>query len=92
MGGSSGIGLAVAEQAASHGANVVIVSSSAERVQGAVQSIGGKAQGQTVDVSDVVESFFANLGAFDSPGFHCRRQPALERACYHGSQAGHTRV
>ena len=67
VGGSSGIGLAVAEQVALQGAEVVIVSGNAARVQGAVKSIGGKAQGQAVDVSDekAVESFFANLGAFD---------------------------
>jgi NAD(P)-dependent dehydrogenase (short-subunit alcohol dehydrogenase family) len=67
VGGSSGIGLAVAEQAASQGAKVVIVSSTAERVQKAVAGIGGKAQGQAVDVSDegAVASFFAELGAFD---------------------------
>ena len=45
LGGSSGIGLEVAEQAASQGASVVIASSSAERVQKAVESIGGEAQG-----------------------------------------------
>jgi len=67
IGGSSGIGLAVAEEAASQGAEVVIVSSNAERVQQAVKSIGGDAHGQAVDVSDekAVESFFANIGAFD---------------------------
>src|ERR1700757_1671362 len=67
IGGSSGIGLAVAEEAASHGADVVIVSSKEERVQEAIRSIGGKARGQAVDVSDekAVESFFTNLGAFD---------------------------
>src|SRR6266851_5209305 len=67
VGGSSGIGLAVAEQVALQGAEVVIVSSNAARVQGAVKSIGGKAQGQAVDVSDekAIESFFTNLGAFD---------------------------
>jgi NAD(P)-dependent dehydrogenase (short-subunit alcohol dehydrogenase family) len=67
VGGSSGIGLAVAEQAASQGADVVIVSSDAERVQQAVRSIGEKAEGQTLDVLDepAVESFFAKLGAFD---------------------------
>jgi len=67
VGGSSGIGLAVAEEAASQGAEVVIVSSNAERVQEAIRSIGGEARGQAVDVSDekAVESFFANLGAFD---------------------------
>ena len=67
VGGSSGIGLAVAEQAASQGAEVVIVSSKAERVQEAIKSIGGKARGQAVDVSDerALESFFTNLGGFD---------------------------
>jgi NAD(P)-dependent dehydrogenase (short-subunit alcohol dehydrogenase family) len=67
VGGSSGIGLAVAEEAASQGAEVVIVSSKAERVQEAIRSIGGDVRGQAVDVSDekAVESFFTNLGAFD---------------------------
>jgi NAD(P)-dependent dehydrogenase (short-subunit alcohol dehydrogenase family) len=67
VGGSSGIGLAVAEQAASQGADVVIVSSKAERVQEAIQSIGGDVGGQAVDASDegAVEGFFAKLGAFD---------------------------
>jgi len=67
VGGSSGIGLAVAEEVASQGSEVVIVSSNAERVQQAIKSIGGKTQGQAVDVSDegTVESFFKKLGAFD---------------------------
>ena len=67
LGGSSGIGLAVAEQAASQGASVIIASSSAERVQKAVESIGGEAHGQAVDVSDerAVATFFSKLGTFD---------------------------
>src|SRR5882724_8578277 len=67
VGGSSGIGLAVAEQAAEQGAKVVIVSSTAERVQKAVESIGGEAQGQAVNVSDeaAVAALFAKLGSFD---------------------------
>jgi NAD(P)-dependent dehydrogenase (short-subunit alcohol dehydrogenase family) len=67
LGGSSGIGLAVAEQAASQGAKVVIASSNAERVQKAIESLGGNAQGHTLDLSDeqAVETFFAKLGAFD---------------------------
>src|SRR5580692_3583592 len=67
VGGSSGIGLAVAEEAASQGAEVVIVSSNTDRVQEAIKSIGGNARGDAVDVSDekAVESFFTNLGAFD---------------------------
>jgi len=67
LGGSSGIGLAVAEQAASQGAKVVIVSSNAERVQNAVESLGNNAQGRSIDLSDepAVETLFAKLGAFD---------------------------
>src|SRR5580700_9772571 len=67
VGGSSGIGLAVAKEAASQGADVVIVSSNAERVQEAVKSSGGNVRGEAVDVSDekAVESFFTNIGAFD---------------------------
>jgi NAD(P)-dependent dehydrogenase (short-subunit alcohol dehydrogenase family) len=67
LGGSSGIGLAVAEQAASLGAKVVVASSNAERLQKAIESIGGDAQGQAVDVSDerAVQSFFTKFGAFD---------------------------
>src|ERR1700704_2159385 len=67
LGGSSGIGLAVAEQAASHGAKLVIASSNAERVQKAVEKLEGNAQGHTLDLTDesTVENFFAKLGAFD---------------------------
>ena len=54
VGGSSGIGLAVAEAAASQGAKVVIASSNAERVQKAIKSISGQAQGQAVDVSEIL--------------------------------------
>jgi NAD(P)-dependent dehydrogenase (short-subunit alcohol dehydrogenase family) len=67
LGGSSGIGLAVAEQAASLGAHIVIASSNAERVQKAVESLGKSAQGHTVDLSDelAIETLFTKLGAFD---------------------------
>jgi NAD(P)-dependent dehydrogenase (short-subunit alcohol dehydrogenase family) len=67
VGGSSGIGLAVAQQAASQGAKVVIVSSNAERILKAVESISGEAQGQAVDVADerAVATFFSKLGTFD---------------------------
>src|SRR5260370_38928743 len=67
LGGSSGIGLAVAEQAASQGAKLVIASSNAERVQKAIESLGGDVQGHALDLSDeqAVETLFAKLGAFD---------------------------
>jgi NAD(P)-dependent dehydrogenase (short-subunit alcohol dehydrogenase family) len=67
IGGSSGIGLAIAEKVTLQGAEVVIVSSKAERVQEAIQSIGGNVRGEAVDVSDekAVKGFFTNIGAFD---------------------------
>ena len=67
LGGSSGIGLAVAELAATQGAKVVIASSNAKRVNKAVECISGEAQGQAVDVSNerALEAFFAKLGPFD---------------------------
>ena len=65
--GSSGIGLAVAEQAASQGAKVVIASRNVERIEKAIESLGGNAQGHAIDLSDeqAVETLFAKLGAFD---------------------------
>src|SRR3981081_3400803 len=67
LGGSSGIGLAVAEQAASQGAKVVIVSSKPERVHKAIEYVGGDVEGQAVDVSDerAIATFFAKLGPYD---------------------------
>ena len=67
LGGSSGIGLAVAKQAVSQGAKVVIASSNPERVQKAVESVGRDAQGHALDLADeqAVETLFTKLGAFD---------------------------
>ena len=65
--GRQGIGLAVAKEAASQGADVVIVSGKPERVQEAVRSIGGNVRGEAIDVSDekAVEAFFTKIGAID---------------------------
>src|SRR5260370_25809842 len=70
VGGSSGIGLAVADLAASQGAKVSIVSSNAERVHKAVKSVGGEAQGEAVCVSDerAVGHLLTKLGPFDHFG------------------------
>ena len=67
VGGSSGIGLAVAQQAASQGAEVVIVSSNAERVQQAVVALDGKAEGHALDLSNerAIQAFFQRIGDFD---------------------------
>jgi NAD(P)-dependent dehydrogenase (short-subunit alcohol dehydrogenase family) len=90
LGGSSGIGFAVAELAASEGAKVVIASSNPERVQKAIESVGGEVEGHAVDVSDerAMEAFFAKLSRFghlvytagDSLDLHDLARTDLEKA------------
>lgn len=67
LGGSSGIGLEVARLASQLGAEVVIASSSLERVRQAVAEIGGKATGHALDLFDeaAIEVFFEKLGPLD---------------------------
>jgi NAD(P)-dependent dehydrogenase (short-subunit alcohol dehydrogenase family) len=67
LGGSSGIGLAVAQQVVAQGASAVIASSSADRVKQAVATLDGKAEGHTLDLSNEqdIQNFFQRLGDFD---------------------------
>ena len=67
IGGSSGMGYAVAEGAVAEGARVVIGSSSKARVDAAVQRLGAGPSGNVVDVQDEasVAAFFSALAAFD---------------------------
>ncbi|SDZ51047.1 SDR family oxidoreductase [Herbiconiux ginsengi] len=67
LGGSSGIGFAVARAVVAAGARVVIASSSAARVEAAVAQLGPTAGGHAVDASDSValDTFFAAVGPFD---------------------------
>lgn len=67
LGGSSGIGLAVAQASATKGAQVVVVSSNAERVQHAVSTLPANASGLTVDLLDeaAVRALFDEIGSFD---------------------------
>jgi len=71
LGGSSGIGLAVAQQAVEHGAEVVVASSNAERVKQTVTTLGGNMDGHTLDPTDerAIEIFFQKLGSFDHLAF-----------------------
>src|SRR6476620_11688527 len=60
LGGSSGIGLAVAQQVVAQGAAAIIASSNADRVKQAVATFDGKAEGHTLDLSnerDIQTSF-----------------------------------
>lgn len=67
IGGSSGIGHAVAAQAIHAGAQVVIGSSDGGRVQAALTRLGERASGAAVDVRDEasVAAFFEKAGSFD---------------------------
>src|SRR5271168_1493764 len=67
LGGSSGIGLAVAEQATAQGAELVIASSNQQRVQQAAKSLGGNSKGHALDLTDeqAIQTFFQKLGDFD---------------------------
>ncbi len=67
IGGSSGIGFAVAEAAKAAGARVVVASSTPAKVDAALARLGTGAEGATVDTGDEasVERFFANTGPFD---------------------------
>ncbi|MBV8683921.1 MAG: SDR family oxidoreductase [Caulobacteraceae bacterium] len=67
IGGSSGIGYAVAECSLAEGAQVVIGSSSADNVEAAVARLGPGAAGSAVDVRDEasVTGFFERTGQID---------------------------
>src|SRR5258707_10065275 len=67
LGGSSGIGLAVAQQAVAQGATAIIASSNADRVKQAVATLDGKAEGHMLDLSNErdIQNFFQKIGDFD---------------------------
>jgi len=67
LGGTSGIGLAVAEAAARAGAVAVVASSSPANVAAALARLPAGAEGQVLDVLDEasVRAFFERIGAFD---------------------------
>src|ERR1700735_296260 len=67
LGGSSGIGLAVAQQAVALGATSIIASSNADRVKQAVATLDGKAEGHALDLSNErdIQNFFQKIGDFD---------------------------
>ena len=81
IGGSSGIGFAVAERMLREGAEVVLGSSSGVRVEDAVKRLGRAASGSIVDVKSEasVSAFFAGIGAFDHLVFTAGDWPALRR-------------
>ncbi|HEY0908954.1 MAG TPA: SDR family oxidoreductase [Bradyrhizobium sp.] len=67
LGGTSGLGFATAEAAAREGAQVVVASSSQDRVSRALAALPDGSGGHVVDLTDEaqVSQFFEQLGAFD---------------------------
>jgi NAD(P)-dependent dehydrogenase (short-subunit alcohol dehydrogenase family) len=67
LGGTSGIGLTVAQAAAAEGARVTIASSNSARVSEALATLPPGAEGRTVDLTNeaAIKAFFAAAGDFD---------------------------
>jgi NAD(P)-dependent dehydrogenase (short-subunit alcohol dehydrogenase family) len=85
VGGSSGIGFATAQAFAEQGAQVVIASRSAAKLEAAAAQIGGAIKHVVLDTTDeaAVEAYFATSGQFDhvvisaaqTPGGPARKLP-----------------
>lgn len=67
LGGSSGIGLAVAQAAAQESAKLVIASSNRARIDAALKTLPSGAEGHAVDLSSeaAIATLFAEIGPFD---------------------------
>ncbi len=67
IGGTSGIGRAIAQQASAAGARVTVASRNQKRVDDTVALLGPPAQGKVVDVTDAasVRAFFEQAGQID---------------------------
>ncbi|WP_262056697.1 SDR family oxidoreductase [Streptomyces sp. STR69] len=67
IGGTAGIGLAVAEAAGREGARVVVASRRQESVDAALKRLPEDAEGRVLDAgdADAVRDFFAALGGYD---------------------------
>ena len=67
IGGSSGIGFSVAENAAGEGAEVIIAGSGQEKLDRALKRLPDTVQGRRLDVTDEeqVRAFFDEIGAYD---------------------------
>jgi NAD(P)-dependent dehydrogenase (short-subunit alcohol dehydrogenase family) len=67
LGGTSGIGLATAQQAAAQGAKVTVASRSGDKVNAAVAKIGSGATGEPLDTTNdaALEAFFSSHPEWD---------------------------
>lgn len=83
IGGSSGIGFAVARAAREQGAQVVIASHNEDKLLGAVERLNG-AEGVRLDVTDetAVQSFFGSSGTFDHVAFTAADWDQVDHASF----------
>jgi NAD(P)-dependent dehydrogenase (short-subunit alcohol dehydrogenase family) len=67
LGGTSGIGLALAEAASAQGAQIVVASSNASRVADTVRALPAGSEGLPLDLLDeaAVRDFFEAIGPYD---------------------------
>ena len=67
LGGSSGVGLSVAQLVVSLGAKVIVTGRDQEKLQTAVSQIGGQAQAEVADGTNAeqMKSLFSRIGQFD---------------------------
>jgi NAD(P)-dependent dehydrogenase (short-subunit alcohol dehydrogenase family) len=97
LGGTSGIGLAVAEAAAREGARPVVVSRELARVEATVAGLPAGAEGFAVDVTDeaAVTDLFEQIGPFDhlvfTAGEALQLGPVVEMSLAAGRQFFETR-
>ena len=84
VGGTTGIGLAVAKAASQQNANIVIASRSLEKLDLAKAAIGGNVEAYPVDVTDEssIKTLFEQVGQFDhlvtTPGNPIAFEPFID--------------
>jgi NAD(P)-dependent dehydrogenase (short-subunit alcohol dehydrogenase family) len=83
IGGSSGIGFAVAKAALEDGAQVTIASSNPDKLRGAVARLGG-GEGVSLDVTDeaAVQAYFAGSGVLDHIAFTAADWGQVDHAAF----------
>jgi len=81
LGGTSGIGFAIAKAAVGLGASLVVTSSRRERVDAAVHQLGALASGQLANLADEAQTraLFERIGALDHLVFTAGESLALGR-------------
>ena len=80
IGGTSGIGLATAAMVAAAGARVTVVGRNEERLAGALEQLGGGAEGAALDVGEVMMQNAWEQGPDDPAAMLLRVRTTLPEA------------